>query len=614
MKKTIFRIVLSAILTILSVILFKNIKSLQLLLLIISYFVIGYDIVIKSLRNILHGNIFDENFLMSISSIGAFFISEYTEGVCVMLFYQIGELFQKYAVDKSRKSVSALMEICPDHATVVRNNQHKILDCEEILIGETILIKPGERIPLDCLVTNGETTVDTSSITGESLPKHVSIGDELLSGYINESHAIFAQVTKKFSESTATKILELVENASSKKAKSENFITKFARFYTPSVVILALLIALLPPLFSASFTFSKQIYIALSFLVASCPCALVISVPLSFFSGIGAAAKRGILVKGSNYIEALAHTKIVAFDKTGTLTKGKFCVQTVSPVSISPDSLLEIAALCEAYSEHPIAKSIKNAYGKKVDTSLIKSFREISGYGVCMELNTEKFYAGNNKLMRQVGFNIPKITENCSVVYICNEKEYLGHITISDEIKEDSKSAICELKKTGIFKTVMLTGDISQTAHQISQSLNIDEVHSELLPSDKLNMIEQLLSQTRKNGKVVFVGDGINDTPVLARADIGVAMGRFGQDAAIDVADIILITDEPSKLSEAIRLSKFTLRIVKENIIFSLFIKGLILLTCLLSLSTMQAAVFADVGVSVIAILNSIRILYKKKF
>ena len=614
MKKNIFAIALSFSLTVLSIVFLKNAKPVQLFVLIISYIVAGYSTVIKSLRNIFRGNIFDENFLMTISSVGAFIIGNPYEGVAVMLFFRIGELFQKHAVNKSRKSISSLMDICPDHATVLRNDQYQIVDCEQINIGETILIKPGERVPLDCIIINGETTVDTSAITGEAIPRLVSCGDNILSGFINESRVIFAQVTKEFGESTASKILELIENASMKKSRSENFITKFSRFYTPLVVLLALIIALVPPLFSDSFTFSKQIYIALSFLVASCPCALVISVPLSFFAGIGSAARRGILVKGSNCLESLSRTKVVAFDKTGTLTKGVFSVQNISPVSVTRESLLEIAAFCEYYSEHPIAKSIKKAYKKDLNAELISSFEEIPGYGVRVELCNKLFYAGNKKLMKMAGFDIKDTSAGACAVHICSEKEYLGYITISDEIKEDSKSAICQLKQLGITKTVMLTGDISETAHDIALKLSIDEVYSRLLPLDKLKITEQLLSQCKKNEKLIFIGDGINDTPVLSRADIGIAMGALGQDAAIDAADIVIMTDEPSKVPEAIRLSKYTLKIVKENIIFSLFVKGLILLLSSLSLASMWAAVFADVGVSVIAILNAIRILRKKQF
>ncbi|MBE7028172.1 MAG: cadmium-translocating P-type ATPase [Ruminococcaceae bacterium] len=614
MRKNIFNIALSFLLTVLSIGFLKNAKSVRLFLLIIAYIVAGHSTVIISLRNIFRGNIFDENFLMTISSVGAFIIGNPFEGVAVMLFFQIGELFQKYAVNKSRKSISSLMDICPDRATVLRNDRYYVVDCEQINIGETILIKPGERVPLDCIITNGETSVDTSSITGEAFPRLVSCGDNILSGFINESHAVFAQVTKEFSESTASKILELVENASMRKSKSENFITKFSRFYTPFVVLSALIIALVPPLFSDSFSFSKQICIALSFLVASCPCALVISVPLSFFSAIGAAARRGILVKGSNSLESLSRTKVVAFDKTGTLTKGVFSVQTISPVSISPESLLEIAAFCEYYSEHPIAKSIKKAHKEEINCKLISSFEELPGVGVCAKLGNELFYAGNKRLMERQGFNIKEENIDVCTVYICNEKEYLGCITISDEIKEDSKSAICQLKQLGITKTVMLTGDISETAQDIALKLSIDEVHSQLLPADKLRITEHLLSQCERGEKLAFLGDGINDTPVLSRADIGIAMGGLGQDAAIDTADIVIMTDEPSKLPEAIRLSKYTLNIVKENIIFSLFVKGLILILSSLSLTSMWAAVFADVGVSVIAILNSIRILRKKQF
>lgn len=611
MKKDILKIILSVITTIVGLLFFSNLKTIQLILLIISYIIIAYDIVFKAVRNIIHGDIFNENFLMTIASIGAFLIGEHSEGIAVMVFYQIGELFQMRAVDKSRKSISSLMEICPDKGTVLREGEYLTIDAEEICVGETIVIKPGERIPLDCKIINGKTSIDTSPITGESVPKRASTGDEILSGCINESAVITAEVTKEFSESTASKILELVENASSRKSKSEKFITRFARYYTPIVVLSALFIAIIPPLFSNTFTYTKQLYIALSFLVASCPCALVISVPLAFFGGLGKSAKDGILIKGSNYLEALAHTEIAIFDKTGTLTKGVFEVDKICPENISQDELLKIAAHCEYFSQHPIALSIKRAYNKQINENLINSMEEIPSHGICAEFSGEKYYAGNLRLMKRVGINISDSDANGTVIYFSRENEYLGYIIISDQIKGDSKKAICDLKKSGVKKTIMLTGDTLKNAQHISEQLGIDEVFADLLPIDKLKIAEQLISQTTKNGKVVFVGDGINDTPVLARADVGIAMGALGTDAAIESADIVIMTDEPSKLSHAINLSKYTLSIVKQNIIFSLFIKISVLILCALSVTSMWAAVFADVGVSVLAILNSIRILKK---
>ncbi len=612
MKKNIIKIIISAFLILFSAIFLQHFETAQFVLFIVSYLIVGYDIIFKAIRNIIHGDVFNENFLMAIASLAASIIGEETEGIAVMLFYQVGEMFQEYAVDKSRKTISSLLQICPDKATVIRNGKYEDIYCEDVEIGETIIIKPGERIPLDAIVTSGETSIDTSAVTGESVPRFAKVGDEILSGCINESNAITAKVIRIFSESTASMILEMVENAQGKKSKSEKFITKSARFYTPFVVFAALFMAIIPPLIFGSLTFRQQIYKALSFLVASCPCALVISVPLAFFGGIGNAAKCGILIKGGNYLEALANSKIFVFDKTGTMTKGVFDVMDISSESLSKDELLRIAAHCECFSNHPVAVSIKRAYEKELDKSLVTYTEEFAGLGVCSVVDGIRYYAGNSKLMEKVGHPTHTTAFEITTIHLCTEDAYLGYISFSDEVKPDSKKTIGSLKQSGIKKTVMLTGDSKKSADVVATQIGIDEVYAYLTPGDKLKHIEKLLDESKKGEKVVFVGDGINDTPALSRADIGVSMGISGTDAAIAAADVVIMTDEPSKLVDALKISKYTLRIVKQNIIFSLFVKALILVLCVISLASMWAAVFADVGVSVIAILNAIRVLRKK--
>lgn len=613
-KKRLIRIIISAILFAWAIIFKPDEKSLLFILYLASYAIVGYDVIIKALKNIAHGQVFDENFLMGIASIGAFFLGEYPEGVAVMLFYQIGELFQSYAVDRSRKSITSLMDIRPDSANVKRGEQILTIDPDEVEIGETIVIKPGEKVPLDSVVLEGFSMVDTSALTGESIPREITVGDELLSGCINTSGVLVAKVTKEFGESTVSKILDLVENASSKKSNSENFITKFARYYTPIVVILAVGLALIPPAIMPNATFSDWVNRALTFLVISCPCALVISVPLSFFGGLGAASRKGILIKGSNYLEALANTEIVVFDKTGTLTKGVFKVQEIIPENISKQELLEMSALAENYSTHPISKSLKEAYGKQIDTSRIKDTKEIAGHGVIATIDGHEVAAGNNKLLDTL--NLPqKDMGNAvgTIVHVIIDKQYKGYIVIADEIKQDAKTAIADLKAAKIKQTVMLTGDSKSIAQKVANELGLDKVYSELLPADKVEKVEQLFKEKSNKGKLVFVGDGINDAPVLARADIGIAMGALGSDAAIEAADIVIMTDEPSKIATAMKVSKKTLSIAKQNIVFALGVKFLVLILGALGLASMWAAVFADVGVSVIAILNAIRILNVKQ-
>ena len=578
-----------------------------------AYFIIGGDVLWRALRNILRGKVFDENFLMSLATVGAFIVGDFAEAVAVMLFYQVGELFQDYAVDQSRKSIAGLMDIRPDYANVQRGDALEKVDPDEVKVDEIIVIKPGERIPLDAVVLSGSSSVDTSALTGESLPRDVDAGDALLSGCINISGLVTARVTKEYGESTVSKILDLVENAGNKKSKSENFITKFAGYYTPAVVIIAALLALIPPLVLPGATFQDWIYRGLIFLVISCPCALVISIPLSFFGGIGGASRRGILVKGSNYLEALAETEIVVFDKTGTLTKGIFQVQQVSPVGISAGELLEIAAYAESYSNHPISRSLQKAYGKAIDAARISGVEETSGHGVTAQVDGRTVAAGNAKLMRRLGIAFTEPTEAIgTVVHVAQDGVYRGSILIADEVKEDAKRAIAELKEAGIRQTVMLTGDAKRIGERVASELGLDRVYTELLPGDKVEQVEALFAEKSPRGKLAFVGDGINDAPVLARADIGIAMGGLGSDAAIEAADIVIMTDEPSKIATAIRVSKKTLRIVKQNIVFALLVKGVVLLLGALGFATMWAAIFADVGVAMLAILNSIRMLNVK--
>ena len=579
-----------------------------------AYAIIGGDVLFRAARNILRGKVFDENFLMSIATIGAFIVGDYAEAVAVMLFYQVGELFQSHALDQSRKSIADLMDIRPDYANVQRGERLERVDPDEVRVGETIVIKPGERVPLDAVVLDGSTSVDTSALTGESLPRDVEEGDALLSGCINISGLVTARVTKAYGESTVSKILDLVENASSKKSKSEHFITAFAQYYTPVVVIIAVLLALVPPLVLPGASFGDWVYRGLIFLVISCPCALVISIPLSFFGGIGGASRRGILVKGGNYLEALARTELVVFDKTGTLTKGVFVVQRIAPSGITADALLEKAAYAERYSNHPISRSLQEAFGRPIDPARIRNVEETPGQGVIAQVDGATIAAGNARLMRRVGIDVTEATDVIgTVVHVAEDGVYIGYILIADEAKEDAARAIRALKEAGIRRTVMLTGDRKQIGEHVASALGIDEVYAELLPADKVAKLEELFSEKSPRGKLAFVGDGINDAPVLARADIGIAMGALGSDAAIEAADIVIMTDEPSKIATAIRVSKKTLRIVTQNIVLALLVKGAVLLLGALGIATMWAAIFADVGVAILAILNAIRMLNVKK-
>ena len=583
----------------------------RLVLFLVPYFVIGGDVLLRALRNIAHGQVFDENFLMAVATVGAFCVGEYPEGVAVMLFYQVGELFQSYAVGRSRQSISALMDIRPDYANVRREGELVRVDPEEVSVDDLIVVKPGERVPLDGVIAEGSSTLDTAALTGESLPRDAAPGDAVISGCINLSGLLTVRVSRVYGESTVAKILDLVENASSKKAKAENFITRFARWYTPCVVIGAALLAVVPPLVTGG-SFSMWIHRALIFLVISCPCALVISVPLSFFGGIGGASKCGILVKGSNYLEALAGTETVVFDKTGTLTKGSFRVTAVHPDEISEDRLLELAALAESYSSHPIALSLRAAYGKEPDETRVSGVEEVSGRGVKATVDERKVCAGNGKLMDEAGAVWHDCHLSGTTVHVAVDGEYAGHIVISDEVKEDAREAVSALREAGVRKTVMLTGDAEPVAAQVAKELGLDEYHAGLLPADKVDRMERLLAEKSPRGVLAFVGDGINDAPVLSRADIGIAMGGLGSDAAIEAADVVIMDDRPSKLAAAIKISRRTLAIVRQNIVFALAVKALVLLLGALGDANMWEAVFADVGVSVIAILNATRALNVK--
>lgn len=586
------------------------------ILFIISYIIVGFEIVKKAFRNITRGKIFDEKFLMTVATIGAFFVGEFPEAVTVMLFYQIGELFQSFAVDKSRKSIASLMDIRPDYANLVDGDDIKKVKPDTVKIGDIILVKPGEKIPLDGIIIEGESFIDTKALTGESVPRSVKSGENVLSGTINQTGILKVKVEKKFGESTVSKILDLVENASSKKSKSENFISKFARYYTPIVVIIAVILAIVPPLIIKDSTFQTWIYRALSFLVVSCPCALVISIPLSFFGGIGRCSKEGILVKGSNYLEALANADIAVFDKTGTLTQGVFDVQKIETNSMDENEFLKLVAHCEHYSNHPIADSIKKKYGEEIQTSIISDVDEIPGHGISAVIENKKVLVGNSKLMEKYDIEFAKQNEIGTIVYVAVDGKFEGYILINDEVKKDSKQAISDLKKSGIKKTIMLTGDKKEVGENVAKELELHEVYTDLLPTDKVEKVKQLISEKNghnKNSKLFFVGDGINDSPVLALSDIGIAMGGLGSDSAIEAADIVIMTDEPSKINTAIQISKKTLRIAKENIYFAIIIKILVLLLSALGVATMWMAVFADVGVSIIAILNSMRVLYGKE-
>ena len=615
-KKMLVRIFASAVLLIAAVLIPYE-GALRFLLFLPAYFVIGWDVLWRAAKNIIHGQVFDENFLMALATVGAFCTGffgkgEYPEAVFVMLFYQVGELFQSYAVGKSRKSISALMDIRPDYANVERDGSLCRVDPEEVQVGDVIVIKPGEKAPLDGVVLEGRSSLNTSALTGESLPREVEPGDDVISGCINLNGLIRVQVTKVFGESTVAKILDLVEYSSSKKAKAENFITKFARYYTPIVVVSAVLLAVAPPLFTGG-NWAEWIERALIFLVVSCPCALVISVPLSFFGGIGGASRDGILVKGGNFLEILSDTEIVVFDKTGTLTKGVFNVTAIHPDRYSEGELLELAALAESYSDHPISRSLKDAYGMEIDAARVSDVEELSGRGVKAQVDGRLVCAGNDKLMEEIGVIWHPCHRVGTTVHVAVNGEYAGHIVISDELKPDAAEAVASLKRAGVRKTVMLTGDAKAVGESVAKELGIDEVHAGLLPGDKVDRVEALLREKSERGKLAFVGDGINDAPVLSRADIGIAMGALGSDAAIEAADIVLMDDKPSKLAEAMKISKRTLRIVRQNIVFALAVKAAVLVLSAFGLSNMWEAVFADVGVSVLAILNASRALKKGK-
>ena len=591
-----------------------NLESLEgsvllFLIYLVPYLIIGYDIVWKAIRNISHGQVFDENFLMMIATFGALGVREYSEAVAVMLFYQIGELFQGYAVGKSRQSIAAMMDICPEYANIEEDGELKQVDPDDVEIGTIIVIKPGERIPLDGVVVEGESLIDTAALTGESVPRKAAVGDEIISGCVNGNGTLKVRTTKEFDDSTVSKILELVENASSKKAHVENFITRFAKYYTPVVTIAAVILAIVPPLVLGG-GWSDWIQRACIFLVISCPCALVISVPLGFFGGIGAASKLGVLVKGSNYLEALAQMDTMVFDKTGTLTKGEFKVTEILPSEgFTKEALLNLAALGEGYSTHPIAASIREAYGQPLDMNRVNDAKEVAGHGIQVQIDGQEVFIGNEKLMRAQNITPAACESIGTVIYVTCEGKYAGAIVISDTIKDGAKEAIRGMKAVGVKKCVMLTGDRKQAAELVAKELDIDEVHAELLPQDKVSQVEALLSKETEKERLAFVGDGINDAPVLSRADIGIAMGSMGSDAAIEAADVVLMDDDIRKIASVVRISRKTLTIVHQNIVFALAVKALVLILGALGMANMWEAVFADVGVSVIAILNSMRAL-----
>ena len=615
-KKMLVRIIVAAaLIVVLSLLPVEG--WLQFVLFMVPYLVIGYDILKKAWKGICNKQVFDENFLMAVATIGAILLGDYKEGVAVMLFYQIGELFQSYAVGKSRRNISDLMDIRPDYANVERDGKLEQVDPDEVAIGTTIIVQPGEKVPIDGIVTEGKSSLNTSALTGESLPRDVSEGEEVISGCINMTGVLRIRTTKEFGESTVAKVLELVENSSSRKSRSENFISKFARIYTPAVCYGALALAILPPLVRMIFMglspeWGDWIYRALTFLVISCPCALVISIPLSFFAGIGGASKEGVLVKGSNYLETLSQAKYVVCDKTGTMTQGVFEVSGVHHSSMDDAKLIEYAALAESASSHPISKSLQKAYGKAIDRSRVSDIEEISGNGVTAVVDGVKVAAGNGKLMTRLGIEYRECHHVGTVVHIAVNGGYAGHILISDMIKPHAKEAIRDLKHAGIKKTVMLTGDMKKVADQVAQELGIDEVHSELLPADKVTQVERLLDEKKENEKLAFVGDGINDAPVLSRADIGIAMGAMGSDAAIEAADVVLMDDDPQKIAKAIKISRKCIRIVYENIYFAIGIKLICLALGALGIANMWMAIFADVGVMIIAVLNAIRALFVK--
>lgn len=614
-KKMLIRIIIAAVL----IVVFSLLPAegyLRFVLFMIPYLVIGYDILKKAFKGILNKQVFDENFLMAVATVGAILLGDYSEGVAVMLFYQIGELFQSYAVGKSRRNISELMDIRPDYANIEKDGTLEQVDPDEVEIGTIIVVQPGEKVPIDGVITEGTSTLNTSALTGESLPRDAKAGDEVISGCINMTGLLKIRTTKEFGESTVSKILELVENSSSRKSKSENFISKFAKYYTPAVCYGALALALIPPIvlliMGKPAVWGDWIYRALTFLVISCPCALVISIPLSFFAGIGGASNQGILVKGSNYLETLAQTKYVVFDKTGTMTQGVFEVSGIHHNEMPDEKLLEYAALAECSSSHPISKSLQKAYGKPIDRNRVTDIEEISGNGVIAKVDGISVAAGNTKLMNRLGIAYQDCHHVGTVVHMAIDGKYAGHILISDIIKPHAKEAIAELKKAGISKTVMLTGDSKRVADQVAEELGIQEVYSELLPADKVSRVEELLNQKSEKDKLAFVGDGINDAPVLSRADIGIAMGALGSDAAIEAADIVLMDDDPLKISKAIKIARKCIRIVYENIYFAIGIKVLCLILGALGIANMWMAIFADVGVMIIAVLNAIRTLFVK--
>ncbi|MFR0887160.1 heavy metal translocating P-type ATPase [Gallintestinimicrobium sp.] len=617
-KKVFTRIIVAAVLMVVLSLLPID-GWLKFVLFMIPYLVIGHDILLKAWKGILNRQVFDENFLMAVATIGAILLGDYKEGVAVMLFYQIGELFQSYAVGKSRRNISELMDIRPDYANIEKEDGTlEQVDPDEVEIGSVIVVQPGEKVPIDGVIEEGRTSLNTSALTGESLPREAGVGDEVISGCINMSGVLKIRTTKEFGESTVSKILDMVENASSKKSRSENFISKFAKYYTPAVCYGALALAILPPLVRLLFLgmtpeWGDWVMRALTFLVISCPCALVISIPLSFFAGIGGASNAGVLVKGSNYLETLSETKYVVFDKTGTMTQGVFEVSGVHHSSMDTEKLLEYAALAECHSSHPISKSLKKAYGKPLDPSRVTDVEEISGNGVTAKVDGVRVAAGNSKLMEKLGVDCMECHSVGTVVHMAVDGKYAGHILISDQIKPHAKEAIAALKKCGVKKTIMLTGDRREAARQVAEELGIDEVHSELLPGDKVAQVEKLLDEKGEKEKLAFVGDGINDAPVLSRADIGIAMGALGSDAAIEAADIVLMDDDPLKISKAIRISRKCLRIVYENIYFAIGVKVVCLILGALGIANMWAAIFADVGVMIIAVLNAIRALNVKK-
>ena len=616
-KKALIRIIVASML----IVIFKLLPItgvIEFILYLIPYLVIGYDILIKAGKGIWNRQVFDENFLMAVATVGAIVLGDYKEGVAVMLFYQVGELFQSYAVGKSRRNISQLMDIRPDYANIEQDGQLIKVDPDEVEVGSIIVVQPGEKIPIDGLIMEGTTTLNTSALTGESIPREVEVGDEIISGCINLTGVLKVQTLKEFGESTVSKILDLVENSSSKKSKSENFISKFARYYTPAVCYGALALAIVPPLVRMVFLrvspeWGDWIYRAFTFLVISCPCALVISIPLSFFAGIGGASKEGILIKGSNYMETLAKTRYVVFDKTGTMTKGVFEVSGIHHNKLEDDELLEYAALAECYSSHPISKSLQKAYGKDINQNRVSDVEEISGNGIVAKVDHRFVAIGNAKLMEKFKIEYIPCHEVGTIVHVAIDGKYVGHILISDIIKPNAKEAIEALKKTGMKKTVMLTGDAKNVADQVAKELEIDEVHSELLPADKVTIVEGLLEQKGKKEKLAFVGDGINDAPVLSRADIGIAMGALGSDAAIEAADIVLMDDDPMKIAKAIRIARKCIRIVYQNIYFAIGIKFVCLVLGAFGFVNMWIAIFADVGVMVLAVLNAIRVLFTKR-